>query len=56
MTQISDLIKKFSDFFMSEEFSKKGEDARLELSTDEVRCMCDIIRQKMIDELKGEDK
>ena len=39
MTQTRDLIKKMADFFTSEDFYEKGEDARLELSPDDVRCM-----------------
>ena len=45
MTQTSDLIKKMAYFFTGEEFYEKGEDARLELSPDDVRCMNDIIKQ-----------
>ena len=43
MTQTRDLIKKMADFFKDEEFYKKGEDARLELSPDDVRCMYYLI-------------
>ena len=45
MTQTRDLLKKMVDFFTGEEFSEKGEDARLELSPDDVRCMYDFIKQ-----------
>ena len=44
MTQTRDLIKKMADFFTGEEFYEKGEDARLELSPDDVRCMNEIIK------------
>ena len=33
-----------ADFFTGEEFYEKGEDARLELSPDDVRCMNEIIK------------
>lgn len=46
MTQTRDLLKKMADFFMGEEFFEKGEDARLEFSPDDVRCMYGIIKQK----------
>ena len=39
MTQTRDLIKKMAEFFKSEEYFEKGEDVRLELSPDDVRCM-----------------
>ena len=45
MTQTRDLIKKMADFFSGEEFYEKGEDARLELSPDDVRRMNDLIKQ-----------
>ena len=45
MTQTRDLLKKIADFFTGEEFYEKGEDARLELSPDDVRCMYDLIKQ-----------
>lgn len=45
MTQTRDLIKKMADFFKGEEFYEKGEDARLELSPDDVRCICYLIQQ-----------
>jgi len=45
MTQTRDLIKKMADFFTSDEFYEKGEDARLELSPDDVRCMCSLIQE-----------
>ena len=51
MTQTADLIKKMADFFKGEEYYEKGEDARLELSPDDVRCMnrlihtCDLVRK-----------
>lgn len=44
MTQTKDLIKKMADFFTSEEYYEKGEDARLELSPDDVRCMNEVIK------------
>ena len=44
MTQTVDLIHKIAEFFKSEEFFEKGEDARLKLSPDDVRCMCEIIK------------
>lgn len=44
MTQTADLIHKMAEFFRSEEFFEKGEDARLELSPDDVRCMNRIIK------------
>ena len=44
MTQTKDLIKKMADFFKSDEYYEKGEDARLELSPDDVRCMNEIIK------------
>lgn len=44
MTQTRDLIKKMADFFTGEEFYEKGEDARLELSPDDVRCMNEVIK------------
>lgn len=44
MTQTRDLIKKMADFFTGEEFYEKGEEARLELSPDDIRCMCEIIK------------
>ena len=44
MTQTADLIHKMADFFTSEGFFEKGEDARLELSPDDVRCMNEIIK------------
>lgn len=44
MTQTRDLIKKMADFFTSEEYYEKGEDARLELSPDDVRCMNEVIK------------
>lgn len=44
MTQKKDLIKKMADFFSGEEYYEKGEDARLELTTDEVRCMNEMIK------------
>lgn len=43
MTQTRDLIKKMADFFKSEEYCEKGEDARLELSPEDVRCMNRLI-------------
>ena len=43
MTQTADLIHKMAEFFTSEEFFEKGEDARLELSPDDVRCMNELI-------------
>ena len=46
MTQTRDLIKKMADFFTGEEFYEKGEDARLELSPDDVRCMNYLIQQR----------
>ena len=52
MTLTKDLIKKMADFFTSEEFCEKGEDARLELSPDDVRCMCYIIKKHIVEELK----
>ena len=33
-----------ADFFTGEEFYEKGEDARLELSPDDVRCMNEVIK------------
>ena len=44
MTQTADLLYKMAEFFRSEEFFEKGEDARLELSPDDVRCMNKIIK------------
>ncbi len=44
MTQTADLLYKMAEFFRSEEFFEKGEDARLELSPDDVRCMNRIIK------------
>ena len=44
MTQTRDLIKKMADFFTGEEFYEKGEDARLELSPDDVRCVIQLIK------------
>ena len=44
MTQTADLIHKMAEFFKSEEYFEKGEDARLELSPDDVRCMNEIIK------------
>lgn len=44
MTQKADLIHKMAEFFKSEKFCEKGEDARLELSPDDVRCMNEIIK------------
>lgn len=44
MTQTKDLIKKMADFFTGEEFYEKGEDARLELSPDDVRCMNEVVK------------
>ena len=44
MTQTADLIHKMAEFFKSEEFFEKGEDARLKLSPDDVRCMNEIIK------------
>ena len=44
MTQTKDLIKKMADFFTSEEYFEKGENARLKLSPDDVRCMNEIIK------------
>ena len=44
MTQTRELLEKMADFFKSEEFYEKGEDARLELSPDDVRCMNKIIK------------
>ena len=43
MTQTRDLIKKMAEFFKSEEYCEKGEDARLELSPEDVRCMNRLI-------------
>ena len=43
MTQTRDLIKKMAEFFKSEEYYEKGEDARLELSPEDVRCMNRLI-------------
>lgn len=43
MTQTRDLIKKMAEFFGSEEYYEKGEDARLELSPEDVRCMNRLI-------------
>ena len=43
MTQTRDLIKKMAEFFKSEEYFEKGEDARLELSPEDVRCMNRLI-------------
>ena len=43
MTQTRDLIKKMAEFFKSEEYFEKGEDARLELSPEDVRCMKRLI-------------
>ena len=44
MTQTADLIHKMAEFIKSEEFFEKGEDARLELSPDDVRCMNEVIK------------
>lgn len=44
MTQTADLIHKMAEFFKSEDFFEKGEDARLELSPDDVRCMNEVIK------------
>ena len=44
MTPTRDLIKKMADFFTSEEYYEKGEDARLELSPDDVRCLNRLIQ------------
>ncbi len=44
MTQTADLIHKMAEFFKSEEFFEKGEDTRLELSPDDVRCMNEVIK------------
>lgn len=43
MTQTRDLINKMAEFFKSEEYCEKGEDARLELSPEDVRCMNRLI-------------
>ena len=43
MTQTRDLIKKMAEFFKSEEYYEKGEDARFELSPEDVRCMNRLI-------------
>jgi hypothetical protein len=43
MTQTRDLVKKMADFFKSEEYYEKGEDARLEFSPDDVRCMFHLV-------------
>lgn len=46
MTQTKDLIKKLTDFFAGEEFYEKREDARLELSPDDIRCINYLIHQR----------
>ena len=45
MTQTKDLIKKMADFFKGDEYYEKGENARLELSPDDVRCMSNLIHE-----------
>ena len=45
MTQTKYLLKKIADFFKSEEYYEKGEDARLKLSPDDVRCVNNLIHE-----------
>ena len=55
MTQTKDLIKRMADFFKSEEYYEKGEDARLEFSPDDVRCVNRLIqRMSNLDKIKVE--
>ncbi len=56
MTQTRDLLKKIADFFKSEEYYEKGEDARIELSPDDLRCMYLIINQTPEDKHKAESE
>ena len=55
MTQTRDLIKKMADFFKSEEYYEKGEDARLVFSPDDVRCVNRLIqRMSNLDKIRAE--
>lgn len=56
MTQTRDLIKKMADFFKGDEYYEKGEDARLELSPDDVRCMSNLIHELEKYKAESEDK
>ena len=46
MTQTKDLINKMANFFNSEEYYEKDEDARMEITPDDVRCIYGIIKAK----------